>query len=303
MDFSSRQLRAFHLVARLGSFSRAAEALFITPSGLSVLIRELEKQLGFRLFDRTTRSVALTAAGAELLQASEPSLRELDDTVARLGARAKGASRTITVGTTPLVAASILAPAIREYRGVDPRVQVLLHDADIATLLRRVQDGRLDLALGIFGAAAGIRRIPFFRFALMVIRPESLAVTSPAPMTWAQLEGQALVSLTPEYPHQRLIDRQLEKAGVTCRRDQVVNLLDTQIALVEAEQGIAIVPSFGLPVARKRRVVAHRLINPEVHLQFHQISDRGRKLPQSAEAFGGFLKTYVSSWAGGAGVV
>ena len=61
MEFSSRQLRGFHLVAQHRSFSRAAEAMFITPSGLSVLIRELEHQLGFRLFDRTTRSVELTA--------------------------------------------------------------------------------------------------------------------------------------------------------------------------------------------------------------------------------------------------
>src|SRR5271167_979992 len=50
MDFTSRQFRAFLLVAQHRSFSRAAEALYITPSGLSVLIRELETQLGFRLF-------------------------------------------------------------------------------------------------------------------------------------------------------------------------------------------------------------------------------------------------------------
>ncbi len=73
--------------------------------------------------------------------------------------------------------------------------------------------------------------------------------------------------------------------------------MDTQIALVEADQGIAIVPSFGLPVARQRRRVKHRVINPEIHLLFHQISDRGRKRPGSAEEFAGFLRTYISSWA------
>ena len=57
IDFSSRQLRAFLLVAEHHSFTRAASALFITPSGLSVMIKELEGQLGFRLFDRTTRQV------------------------------------------------------------------------------------------------------------------------------------------------------------------------------------------------------------------------------------------------------
>jgi hypothetical protein len=67
MEFTSLQLRAFLLVLHYRSFSRAAEALYITPSGLSVLIRELESQLGFRLFDRTTRHVGLTSCGDELI--------------------------------------------------------------------------------------------------------------------------------------------------------------------------------------------------------------------------------------------
>jgi len=55
IDYSARQLRGFLLVADFQSFTRAADALFITPSGLSVMITQLEAQLGFRLFDRTSR--------------------------------------------------------------------------------------------------------------------------------------------------------------------------------------------------------------------------------------------------------
>jgi LysR family carnitine catabolism transcriptional activator len=303
MDFSSRQLRAFHLVARLGSFARAAEMLFITPSGLSILIRELEKQVGFRLFDRTTRHVALTADGAALLAVSEPSLRELDQALTRLRERVDGAGQTVTIGTTPLVAASILAPAIREYRGLRPDVRVLLFDGNVATLEEKVQAGALDIALGIFGPVAGLRRTPFFRFSLALIRPGQPGSAGPAATSWAQLEGQTLISLDASYyPHQRLIDKQLAKLRIRCRRDQVVNLLDTQIALVEAEQGLAIVPSFGLPVARPRNVVMSRLVNPEVHLQFHHLTDRGRKLPQSADEFTLFLKSYMARWVGIVGV-
>lgn len=65
MDISTRQMRAFRLVSRHRNFTRAAEALFITPSGLSVLIRELENRVGFRLFDRTTCRVELTSHGME----------------------------------------------------------------------------------------------------------------------------------------------------------------------------------------------------------------------------------------------
>jgi DNA-binding transcriptional LysR family regulator len=302
MDYSSRQLRGFHLVARLGSFARAAEALFITPSGLSVLIRELEKQLGFRLFDRTTRHVALTANGAALVAVTERSVREIDDAIARLHQRTKGASDTIRVGTTPLVAASILAPAIREFHSLKPDVRVLLLDANVATLVDQVQAGALDIALGIFGPATGLRRIPFFRFSLVLIRPSRPGSPGPAVTSWSQLEGQALVSLDASYPHQRLIDKQLATLGVRCRRDQVVSLLDTQMALVEADQGVAIVPSFGLPVARQRKLVMSRLVNPEVHLQFHHITDRGRRLARSGDDFTFFLKSYVSRWAGIMGV-
>ena len=84
MDFTSRQLRAFHLVAHHRSFARAADALLITPSGLSVLIRELERQLEFRLFDRTTRQVAMTTHGSELLAITQPGLRALDAAMPRI---------------------------------------------------------------------------------------------------------------------------------------------------------------------------------------------------------------------------
>jgi DNA-binding transcriptional LysR family regulator len=60
MNITSRQLKAFVLTAQHRSFSRAAERLFITQSGMSLLVRELEAQLGFRLFDRTTRRVTLS---------------------------------------------------------------------------------------------------------------------------------------------------------------------------------------------------------------------------------------------------
>src|SRR5260370_21234397 len=97
MDFTSRQLRAFLLVAQHRNFSRAAEALFITPSGLSVLIRELEIQLGFRLFDRTTRHVALTAYGTELLGVPQRCLADLDGATTRIGRSAIPPGQSLTL--------------------------------------------------------------------------------------------------------------------------------------------------------------------------------------------------------------
>ena len=123
-DFTSRQLRAFLLVARHHNFTRAAEALFITPSGLSVLIRELENQLGFRLFDRTTRHVVLTAHGSQLLAVVRPSLEEIDAATSRIGHTAKETSDTLSVGAGLLHAANIFPAAIREFRSRRPNVRM-----------------------------------------------------------------------------------------------------------------------------------------------------------------------------------
>src|SRR5512143_4012767 len=276
MDFTSRQLRGFHLVAQHRSFSRAAEALFITPSGLSVLIRELENQLGFRLFDRTTRHVHLTPLGGDLLAATRNTLQEFDAAIARLSHTAKGVTRSLAIGVTPLMAANVLPQAIREFRRQRPDLRVELYDGDLKAILKRVKAGRLDMGVGIFRSVPGIRHTSFFRFSLILIRAAQPGVPARETMPWAGLQGQALISLASDNPTQQLIDQQLAKAGLNCPRDAVVNLLDTQMALVEANEGVAIIPSFGLVVAPNRRVLPCQLTNPTVQLEFHQISSRSK---------------------------
>jgi DNA-binding transcriptional LysR family regulator len=234
MDFSSRQLRAFHLVARHRSFARAAEELLITPSGLSVLIRELERQLGFRLFVRTTRQVTLTAFGSELITVTEPSLGTLDSAMSRIEQTAKGRGRWISIGTTPWLAANVLPTAIKQFRERRPELHIRLFDGWLDEIQQHVQAGKLDMGVGIFKNSSGLRRSPYFRFALMAVFPDQGAPINSAPTRWSSLRGQRLISLTKDYPHQLVIDKQLAKIGATNRRGQVVKLLDTQVALVEA---------------------------------------------------------------------
>jgi DNA-binding transcriptional LysR family regulator len=168
IDFTSRQLRAFLLVAQHRSFTRAAGALFITPSGLSVLIKELENQLGVRLFDRTTRQVALTAFGTELLTAVQHNLHELDRSLSHI---AQTVGPSLSVGAAPLWAAGGVAQAIKAFHPHRPELRLQVFDGDTATTLRKVESGELDIGLGFFFKhVPGIRRIPLFRFSLMVIR-------------------------------------------------------------------------------------------------------------------------------------
>ena len=253
IDFTSRQLRAFLLAAEHRSFTRAAGALFITPSGLSVLIKEMENQLGVRLFDRTTRQVALTASGSELLTAVQHNLRKFDEALSRIARTKSAVGPSISVGAPPLWAARGVAQAIKAFRPRRPELRLRVFDGDSATTLGKVESGELDMGLGFFFKhVPGIRRIPLFRFSLMVIRANPRRASSPPTASWASLKGERFVTLQPSVPMQQFVDRSLAKAGISYQPCLVLNYLNTQIAMVQAGEGIAVVPSFAVQECRNR---------------------------------------------------
>jgi LysR family carnitine catabolism transcriptional activator len=303
-DFTSRQLRAFLLVAQHRSFSRAAGALFITPSGLSLLIRELETQLGVRLFDRTTRHVALTASGTELLAVAQRNLQELDSVMSRIGRSGTETGVSLSLGAAPTAAATVLTQAIKEFRSHRPDFRFQLFDGATSAVMQQVEAGTLDMGLGVFlKHLPGVRRTPLFRFSLVVIRPDNDPAFRRATTTWSALKGEKLITLPPSLPIQQLIDKHLARAGVAPQPSLVLNYLNTQVAMVEAGEGVAIIPSYGQLACQDRRVVMSRLINPVVHLDFSQIRHAGRKLPPVAEEFTSFLQSYIARWAGHSGVL
>lgn len=304
MNFTSRQLQAFSLVAQHRNFSRAAEALFITPSGLSILIRELESQLGFRLFDRTTRHVVLTSHGHELLPIAQRSLTELDGAVSRIGRSATKSSRTLSVGASPLIAANVLPQAIKEFRSHRPGLRIQLFDCEPASIIPMVESGKVDIGLRVlYKSIPGLRRTPLFRFCLMVVRADNDPAFRRASTTWSALKGENLISLVSTNEIQQLINKHLAEAGIVVEQNGVLHYIDTLLAMVEAGEGSGIVPSWALAACRNRKVVMSRLINPVVNLDFYQISDRGKQLPPGTEDFTSFLQSYIARWAGRAGIL
>jgi LysR family transcriptional regulator, carnitine catabolism transcriptional activator len=304
IDFTSRQLRAFLLVAQHRSFSRAAAALFITPSGLSLLIRELETQLGVRLFDRTTRHVEPTAAGTDLFATAQRNLQELDGAIARIGQSASEAGASLSIGSPPTLMAGVIAPAIREFSSRWPGIRFQLFDSDSATVMQKVQSGTLDMGVGVFlKHLPGVRRTPLFRFSLVAMRADTGPPSRRATTSWSALKGEKLISLRPTIPLQQLIDKHLAKAGVAPQPHLAVNFLNTQIALAEAGDGVAIVPSYGQLACRDRSIVVSRMVNPVVYLDSYQIRYGGRKLPPIAEKFTTFLQSYIARWAGRSGIL
>lgn len=294
MNITSRQLKAFVLTARHQSFSRAAEELFITQSGMSVLVRELESQLGFRLFERTTRKVVLTDLGGKFLPVADRSLRDLESAATNLGRLAGTSGDTLAIGVAPFPAAEIMPQAIHEYAAFDPKLHIRLVDAEGAQLMEMVQSGKIDVAVCLtLREPDGVVKMPLARFPLVLVCPEQTSRGLPAAVRWADVAALRLIGLPSVHPIQRLVDEQLPRVGRYAPPELVCNFLETQFAMVEAGAGAAVTSASFAPACARRRVSVHAIVDPVVWSTLYWVRNRAHKLSSAADAFGAFLKDHL----------
>lgn len=165
-----RQLEAFVVVATELHFSRAALKLVIGQPTLSDLIRRLERELGTPLFIRTTRRVALTEAGTELLQRSTTILADIAAAAHAVSRIAHGEEGIVRVGVTPPVA-PVLAPALTDgFSEAHPGIVVGFSQLWLPALVHAVSEGTLDVAItcGLLERSAGLSTEVFCSQPLLV---------------------------------------------------------------------------------------------------------------------------------------
>jgi DNA-binding transcriptional LysR family regulator len=292
MNITSRQLKAFLLTARYQSFSRAADQLFVTQSGMSVLVRELEEQLGFRLFERTTRKVVLTEFGSRFLPVADRSLLELETAASSIGGSVSAPGSALAFGATPFVAADVLPQAIATFATTGSRLEVRLVDAELPVLTQMLQAGELDVALSASEHNfAGLQKTPLIGFPLVLVAARSMPIEEP--VRWPDAARMRLVGYRSENPVQHLVDHALRAAGRRAPPEVLCNYLETQIAMVEVGAGAAIVPSFAAAACAKRDLAVYALVDPIVSGTIYWMVKRSRKLPPGTEAFMTFLRDFI----------
>lgn len=141
-----QQLRYVLAVAETSNFTRAAERCQVVQSALSHQIAALERELGARLFERTSRRVRLTPAGEAFLPAARECLEAADRARAEVAAAGGEIRGRLAVGAIPTVTAVDLPVALRDYRRRHPRVRITLTSAGSEDLVERVRQGRVDVA-------------------------------------------------------------------------------------------------------------------------------------------------------------
>jgi DNA-binding transcriptional LysR family regulator len=232
-DVELRQLEAFVAVATELHFGRAAERLHLAAPTLSELIRRLERELGTPLFTRTTRRVAITSAGAELLTRATVILDEVAAAKAAARRIAGGEAGTVRLGITP-PAAPVLAPhLIRLFATEAPQVTVELQRMWLPKLIDAVVTGDIDVALtcGLFPEPARIATEVFCAEPLVVgLRPDH-RLASRDTIALSELAREVL-GAAPEalFPAWVLTQRQaLDTAGIA---PPAIELADTDLASI-----------------------------------------------------------------------
>lgn len=142
------ELKAFAAVVERASFARAAAHLGLSPSALSQTIRQLEARLGARLLNRTTRSLAPTAAGDQLFRRIAPLFREMADALAEASATAGQTRGTLRINTLGMAARQLIAPRLGRFHRAHPDVVL---DIVVDDQLSDIVAGRFDAGIRVGG--------------------------------------------------------------------------------------------------------------------------------------------------------
>src|SRR5947209_13871266 len=142
-----RHLRYFVAVAREENVSRAALKLHVSQPALSRQVRDLEDELGFKLFERSAKAVRLTDAGRVFLKEAQAIIQRASDGVAAAREVAAGENGEIHVGYAPSLTSRILPSTLRTFQAGMPGVRVKLHDLSTEEILTGLRGGKLQMAL------------------------------------------------------------------------------------------------------------------------------------------------------------
>ena len=215
-----RQLRYFLAVAEEGSFTVAARRLHVAQPGVSAQVRKLERELGAPLFDRSDRTVRLTAAGTAILDDARAALAAAEATqhaVDQLVGLTRG---RVTVGSVPSCPVADLPELLAEFHRRFPEVELSLAEGNGEDLMREVDAGGLDLAVvGTAGAPSGrLDRLELTDEPLVAAVAPGHQLYAAETTTLSRLSGERLVSLPRGTGVRRGLELGFAEAGLAVPR-------------------------------------------------------------------------------------
>ncbi len=294
MKITLKQIECFLAVAEHGSFSGASKRLNTAQPALSQAIKDLEAELGVRLFDRTTRRVELTDAGREFQQSAAKVIEELAHAVESVHELAERKRGRLTVAAPPLLAAVVLPQAIAEFRRRFPGISVQIADVGTEQIVESVRNGKADCGIGTFPPSEeGIERVALVRASLLLFCDEASPLNGSEPVCWNELADYPLVTLTRDSGIRLLVEVGFESCELPLKPAFEVAQVTTAIALVEAGLGVAVLPTYALAAARYRKVNGRQLVEPVISREIVMIHASGRTVSPAVQAFSQVIRRFA----------
>jgi DNA-binding transcriptional LysR family regulator len=243
------QVEGFLEVARRGSVSRAAEALFVTQPTLTARLKSLERELGTPLFLRTPQGMRLTEAGRAWVPYAERALRALVDGRDALHQVMNGSAGHLMIAAAPAVSTYVLPDLLERFVAAHPRVEVSVrtgHSEDVVELVVRDE---VQVGLGRAIRHPDLELRPFHTEDLVLVCAPDHPFTKRPSVAMAEVAGQKLIMFDRTSSYYEITQVAFLAAGVSLRGQMELDSIEAAKKMVERGLGVALLP--GTAVARE----------------------------------------------------
>lgn len=280
---SAHQLRAFVHLADLKSFTRAAAASHLSQPAFSALIRTLETEVRVRLFDRSTRHVALTVEGREFLAGAQRVLAEMDAALASVRDRVELRRGRVALALLPSLAAGWLPDVLAAFHAEFPDIELDVFDVLSENCIDSVRSGRADIAIAATRVdTSELRAEPFQtdEFFLVARRGHPL-------LDRVNVKPRDLLPFDFIHLSRDSSVRQCLEAAILPMKMRTlieVDQLATVMGMVRAGLGISVVPALTLFHFQHPDIQTRRVQWPGLRRSIYLIRRRDRGLSVAASA-------------------
>ncbi len=236
------QLEAFLQVAHHRSFSRAAEALFLTQPSVTARIQSLEREIGERLFERTGRSVTLTDAGHAFLPHARRALTAVQEGTDAIEAVRHGDVGNVRIGASSSIATYVLPGILKKFREQRPRIHINLQADTSEDVIEGLLAGDMHIAITRLTQHPEIESVHLYNDDLTLVVPPEHPFAARGRVTVVEAGREPFLFFERSSSYHSLIYSMFLRVGVVPESAMELDSMETTKHMVEAGLGIAILP-------------------------------------------------------------
>lgn len=297
INLSMRDIDTTLVLGRTLNFRQAAAQLHLSQSALSTQIQRIEDALGVRLFDRTTRTVRLTAAGEVFMQQAATLQVAFRDAIAAVSGITSAEQGQVSVAALPSLAARLLPRVLMSYRQAHPNVALKVRDTLSGPAFDLVRAGEVDFALTAADPQhADLHYVPLMSDSFLLLIPEGhpLAKTR-GPVRWADTASAAHVSMVQPSSVRQYTEWAFLQNRIRFTPAFEAEHLTTIVAMVECGFGVAALPEIAAGAVSQTGIVQRPLTGPVAERSIGLVTSRNRSLSPAASALVQTLREYLAA--------